>query len=95
MNKIAFQRGQKLTVAVKGCLKTWFKIDSLTRQQKLYAENFANKVPVWYKKCKNEKYLFTIHEGMCDIFIYLHICTVLVDIEHRRSINFLQFKAAH
>ena len=64
LNKIPFQRSPKLISAVKECLKTWFKADSLTRQQKLYAENFAIKVPYWYKKAKSDKQLFRLHEGM-------------------------------
>ena len=64
LNKIPFQRSPKLISVVKECLKTWFKTDSLTKQQKSYAENFAIKVPYWYKKAKSDKQLFHYHEGM-------------------------------
>ena len=67
--KMPFKWSQKFDSAVKDCLKSWFKVNSLTQPQKKYAENFANKVPRWYKTTKSDKELFRIHEGMYERYI--------------------------
>ena len=43
--KISFKRSPALTAATKSCLKNWFNIESLTKKQTEFAENFAKKVP--------------------------------------------------
>ena len=63
-NKIPFQRGPKLDVAISDCLKSWCKVESLTKQQKNFVENFAKKVPYWYKSAKSDDRLFRQHAGM-------------------------------
>ena len=65
---ITFQVSNKLTSAVKEGLRLWLKVDILNKKELEFANNFAKKVPLWYKKAKSDTRLFTAHQCKYPLF---------------------------
>ena len=66
---ITFQVSNKLTSTVKEGLRLWLKVDILNKKELEFANNFAKKVPLWYKKAKSDTRLFTAHQCKYPFFL--------------------------